>query len=93
MFGSIAEDGSLAGHAHMPTLGGRPWGARGISRSFLGKFLNFFTPKKSMRGWTGCTAMHSYGPTAYVKFLRSAARARGLLYRKKFYSTVDLLYR
>ena len=35
-------------------------------------------------------AMHSYS-TAYVKFLRSA-RARGLLYRKKFYSTVDLLY-
>ena len=33
--------------------------------------------------------MHSYS-TAYVKFLRSA-RARGLLYRKKFYSTVDLL--
>ena len=34
-------------------------------------------------------AMHSYS-TAYVKFLRSA-RARGLLYGKKFYSTVDLL--
>ena len=36
-------------------------------------------------------AMHSYS-TAQVKFLRSA-RARGLLYRKKFYtySTVDLV--
>ena len=32
----------LAGHAHMPTRGGRPWGARGISRSFRGHFWGNF---------------------------------------------------
>ena len=37
----------------MPTRGGRPWGARGISRSFLGKCLNFFFRTFSMRAWIG----------------------------------------
>ena len=37
----------------MPTRGGRPCGARGISRSFLGKFLNFFFRTFSMQAWVG----------------------------------------
>ena len=43
----------LAGHALMPTSGGRPSGARAISRPFLRKFLNFFQPNNSMRAWVG----------------------------------------
>ena len=46
----------LAGHALMPTRGGRPSGARAISRPFLRKFLNFFqpnNPNNSMRAWVG----------------------------------------
>ena len=43
----------LAGHALMPTSGGRPSGARAISRPFLRKFLNFFQPNNSMRACVG----------------------------------------
>ena len=37
----------------MPTRGGRPSGARAISRPFLRKSLNFFTPQKSIPAWIG----------------------------------------